>query len=223
MPSILRLAALPLLLALAACASDEAGDALRRGDAALGRLRFDEAAEHFTEALEAEPESAAAYLGRGQAYWTSNQFGLAVMDLDRALALHPDLPWAYYFRGSARLQLGRFEEGIADLDRAAQAEGLPVEDRMRAHYLRAVAHMHLEDYGAGVEALTAGIALQPEHAFYYFERGQLHEALGHAEEAVADYERYLALAGPGGGEMVESARYKLGLLRGARPEIVAGR
>ncbi len=215
MPRAARLA-LSLLLAagLAACASDDGSAALWRGDEALGRLRLDEAVEHYTEALDADDERAAAWLGRGKAYWTMNRFEEAVTDLDRALALDPDLPWAHYFRGAGLLQLGRFDEGIADLGEAARTDALPVEDRTRAHYLRAVAHMHLEQYDAGIAALTDGIALRPEHAFYYFERGQLHEALGHTAEAVADFERYLALAGADGGELAQRARHRLGLLRG---------
>ena len=223
MPRYTRFALL-VLLGLAACAPN--GDAaLQRGDEALGRLQLGEAVEQYTAAIDADGERAAAYLGRGKTYWTMNQFEESVADLDRALVLDPALPWAHYFRGAGRLQLGQFEGGIADLAEAARTEALPLEDRTRAHYLRAVAHMSLEEYDAGIDALTDGIALRPEHAFYYFERGQLYEATGQTDAAVADFERYLALAGPeaGGGELVEQARRKLAALRAdARTDLAAG-
>ncbi len=221
---LLMVAALPVAAAgLAACASGEAETALRDGNRAMNRLRYAEAAEHYTAALAADAGRADAYLGRGRAHWATHRFEDAVADLDRALALDPGLPWAYYFRGASLLQLGRFEDGIADLARAARSDALPTEDRTRAHYLRAVAFMHLERYDAGIEALTEGIALQPGFAFYYFERGQLYEALGQTEAAIADFERFLALTGASDGGLAEQARQRLSALRTAEGgELAAG-
>lgn len=221
---MLRSACFALFLILAAglagCASDEAGTAVRHGDQAMNRLRYAEAVEHYGSAIAADADMADAYLGRGRAYWAMGQFEDAVADLDRALALNPDAPWAYYFRGASLLQLRRFEEGIADLIEATRTERLPVEDRMRAHYLRAVAHMNLEQYDIGIEAITEGIALRPAFAFYYFERGQLYEVTGQTEAAIADFERYLELAAPSteDGGLADQARQKLDSLRG-----IAGR
>ncbi|MEM1042455.1 MAG: tetratricopeptide repeat protein [Bacteroidota bacterium] len=210
-----RLALLLFLAAgLAACASDLVETAVRQGDRAMNRLRYTEAVEHFDRAIAADAERADAFLGRGRAYWAMGQFENAVADLDRAIDLDPGGAWAYYFRGSSRLQLGRFEPGIEDLVEAARTEGLPVEDRRRAHYLRAVAHMHLEQYGAGIEALTESIALRPDFAFYYFERGQLYEMTGQTDAAVADFEQYLSLAEPDT-ELAEQAQQRLAALRPA--------
>ncbi len=210
-----RVALLLFLAAgLAACASDVAETAIRQGDRAMNRLRYAEAVEQYTLAIDAGADVADAHLGRGRAHWAMGQFEEAVTDLDRAIELDPDATWAYYFRGSSLLQIGRFEQGIADLMEATRTEGLPVEDRMRAHYLRAVAHMHLEQYHTGIEALTEGIALRPAFAFYYFERGQLYEITGQTEAAVADFEQYLSLAQPGG-ELAVEAQQRLDALRPA--------
>ena len=62
---------------------------LRRGKDALEGGRPDEAVEHFTAAIDWDPQFAEAYVGRAQAYYLTNDVGPAIDDLRQALVLNP--------------------------------------------------------------------------------------------------------------------------------------
>lgn len=62
---------------------------LRRGQEALQAGRPDEAVEHFTAAIDWDPDFAEAYVGRASALYLTNRVGPAIDDLRRALLLNP--------------------------------------------------------------------------------------------------------------------------------------
>jgi tetratricopeptide (TPR) repeat protein len=63
---------------------------LRRGRDALEAGAPEEAVEHFTAAIDWDPEFAEAYVGRAQAYYLTNHVGPAIDDLRQALLLNPN-------------------------------------------------------------------------------------------------------------------------------------
>ena len=62
----------------------------KRGQDALEAGKPEEAVEHFTAALDWDPEFAEAYVGRAQAYYLTNDVGPAIDDLRQALVLNPN-------------------------------------------------------------------------------------------------------------------------------------
>ncbi|MEP0545866.1 MAG: tetratricopeptide repeat protein [Rhodothermales bacterium] len=213
-----------LLVLLSACgpdrtvATESAADALARGDSAFQQLQFAQAARDYSTAIQLDSTLAQAFLMRGQVRWMGQQYESAVDDLNRALDLDSSLAWGYFFRGSSYLSLDSLTRALDDLQIAAAAAELPDEDRARAHRLRAIVHMSTDRYGEGVDAISEAIELQPDLAYYVFERGLLNAAAERPEAAAADLERFLAMDTTAN-ENTAFARAKLDSLRAARPDI----
>lgn len=186
---------LPFLLApLAACqqpGADAADAALARGDSAMNRLAYADAARLYGEAVEIDPDRAEAYSRQGLALWAAQRFEDAVPVLTRAIELDPDDARAHYYRGASHLALDDFGASVEDLQAATDLGSLHPEDVRRAHHLRAVAHMNLEDYEAAIAAVTDAIASAPDHAFYRLERARLYDFTGRHDAAIEDYAAFL--------------------------------
>jgi len=93
--------------------------------------------------------------------------------------------------GSARqlLSEGRLTAAIARLSSVLQDE----PEHREALYLLAVCRRYGSDTGRALEAQDELLKRHPQYARGYQERGHLYRDLGHASEAVAAYERAVAL------------------------------
>lgn len=84
----------------------------RRGQDAMDEGIFDIAVEHFTAAIDHDPDYASAYNGRASAYYRLGYIGPAVDDLRRVLALDPRNFVALRGLGVILEEVGRFDEAI---------------------------------------------------------------------------------------------------------------
>ena len=200
----------------AAPAATEVDGVIARGDSAMNRLAYGEAARIYGEAVALDPESAQAHSRQGLALWASQQFEKAVPVLDRAIELDPEDAYAYYYRGSSHLALDNFEQSVADLAEATRLGSLPVEDAMRAHHIRSIGYMNLEEYDAAIDAVSEAIATKPDHPFYYLERARLYDFTGQADAAVEDYNAFLRLD-QGENQLSQEAEQRIAILRGEAP------
>ena len=184
-------AALLLLLAtmsLVGCASPmgpatpplgSAAEYIERGESLVEEGKYLEAIDHFSAAIEMDPQSAEAFFLRGRAHYdyavklsvdetgyalevvpflsdeVAEQLRLAVDDYTSAVGLDPQYAKAFNNRGNARATLGDLEGGVEDYDLALELDG----------------------------SLT----------LTYYNRGLIHYRLGNYQEAIADLERYLEL------------------------------
>jgi len=219
---------LPLLLApLAGCRQPEAGAAdaaaavLARGDSAMNRLAYAEAARLYGEAAALDPDRAEAYSRQGLALWAAQRFEDAVPVLTRAITLDSTDARAYYYRGASYLALDDFASSVRDLRTATDLGSLDPEDVRRAHHLRAVAYMNLEDYAPAIAAVTDAIESAPEHAFYRLERARLYDFTGRPDEAAEDYAAFLASDGAAPDLRAEAER-RLAVLRVAPADSTGG-
>ena len=189
--------------------------ALARGDSAMNRLAYAEAARLYGEAADLDPERAEAYSRQGLALWAAQRFEDAVPVLSRALALDPGDARARYYRGASHLALDDFEASVEDLQAATDLGSLDPEDVRRAHHLRAVAHMNLERYEEAIAAMSDALAAAPEHAFYHLERARLYDFTGRPDAAIEDYAAFLAsdAAAP---DLRAEAEQRLAALRDGR-------
>ena len=171
-----------------------------RGIAALHRGQlgdFARAVEDLTRVIAASPDDAAVYSNRGAAYLqlgTPEDVALAIGDFDRAIALDPDLVAAYFNRGLAYVRQGNRDLWLPDFERVLNMQ---------------------EDHAGAYNALCWAYALdrQPELALPYCEqavaldasgpahdsRGIVYAELGRFEEAIGDFETYLAALRARGG------------------------
>lgn len=152
---------------------------IERAKSFLQEEKYPEAIDHFSAALEMDPDDAEVYFQRGRAHYdyavsicknftgqppeavpflpdeVIEQMELAVADYGSAVEMDPEYAKAYNNRGNARATLGDLEGALEDYDRALSLD----------------------------ESLT----------LTYFNRGVIHYKLGNHEAAIDDLERYLQL------------------------------
>ncbi|MBI4672838.1 MAG: tetratricopeptide repeat protein, partial [Chloroflexi bacterium] len=83
-----------------------------------GKVTAPRAQQVLSDAINLDPQFAAAFNNRGNAYYYLKEYTKAIADYDRALALDPQDAVAYYNRGNAYYALTEYAQAIADYDRA---------------------------------------------------------------------------------------------------------
>ena len=81
---------------------------------------FDGAIELADEAIQLNPNYAAAYNSRGGFYYFLKQYERTIQDSDKAIQLDPKLVGAYYNRGAAYKNSGEYHKAIADFQKYAK-------------------------------------------------------------------------------------------------------
>lgn len=193
----------------------QAADHLNRGDYSLAR-------EHFSQVLELNPRSAAAYLGRGKCQEGLAALAEAVDDYKRARELQPDLAEAKERLIVVLVEKGDGREALALCD-SAPPETLPpalllARGRARlqvdlaseslvdfdgvlkqepqnisAHYFRGLARVKLGDLAAAEQDFSAAISRDASHSRAYWQRGLVWERQGKQELAASDRQKAVEL------------------------------
>ena len=129
--------------------------------------QYEAAVEHYTAALQLNPDLAEIYHNRGTLQSLLGHSESAIADWDAALACNPDFTEAYFNRGAAKTTLGDFEGGIVDCSTAIERN----PDAAPAYYNRAQARMELKQYIEGIEdydkALSIGLSEADSYGAYY--------------------------------------------------------
>lgn len=102
-----------------ACDSDEnkAGRFLIKGNEALSKGDYNEAARLYTEAIAKNDVYVEAYNNRGVAYYKDGKYIEAIIDYTKILLqIDPDFSEARRNRVNAYLDAGRYEKALEDLD-----------------------------------------------------------------------------------------------------------
>ena len=100
------------------------------------RRNYEQAVEHYTEALRLNPQLAEAYNNRGNIYNSSGEHDLAIIDYNKAIALNSNHADTYHNRGLAYGEKGDFEFAIVDFTKAIQLK----PDDAAAYYNRGLAY-----------------------------------------------------------------------------------
>lgn len=103
----------------------DAGAWVRRGMVCTRRRKYATAIESFDRALDFEPESVEALLGRGNALYALERYDEALTVYDRAVQAAPDRPAPHLARSNALKALGRAEEASAAFARAMDLRHRP--------------------------------------------------------------------------------------------------
>ena len=80
---------------------DASNDKRSEAMAAMAEGKFDEAVQHFTEAIKLNPSSAALYAKRANALLKQKRVKAAIEDCSRAITINPDSAIAHKYRGRA--------------------------------------------------------------------------------------------------------------------------
>jgi len=102
--------------------ADKALEAKNKGNVAFQSGNFEEAVNHFTEAIGYDPTNHILYSNRSGAYASSKKYDKALEDAKKTVELKPDWGKGYSRLGSAYFFLNRFTEAAN-----AYEEGLKVE------------------------------------------------------------------------------------------------
>ncbi len=169
--------------------------------------QYEAAIEHYTDALQLNPDLAEVYHNRGTLQNLLGHSEIAIADWDAALARNPDFTEAYFNRGAAKTTLGDFEGGIVDCSTAIECN----PDAAPAYYNRAQARMGLKQYTEGIEdydkALSIGLSKADAYGAYYnralakyllgldkAEQGDKAEAIRLYHASIPDYTKAIQVA-----------------------------
>jgi tetratricopeptide (TPR) repeat protein len=156
---------------------------------ALGELdRLDDALASFDRAVALKPSYAEAFRNRANALRMLNRFGEALASIDRAIAIKPDSAEAVTDRANALQELRRYEEALAGYERLIEA--LELLQRNGAVVV-ALGMVRLED-DRPLASYDKAIALKPDYAEAFNNRGHLLKDEGRQAEALISFKRALA-------------------------------
>jgi tetratricopeptide (TPR) repeat protein len=195
-----------------------AGTFLDRGITFAVRGDYDMAIEDFTQALELDPNLAAAWMLRGRAVYAgaSRVIGLggnfgsvrtvttigqavsaarlaaydkAIADFTQAIRLDPGSKTAYYERGRAYYSRRDFDKAIADQSQAIRL----APDYAPAYTGRGNVYADKGDYDKALADYSQAIRLAPDYVTAYNNRGAAYYGKGEYQRAGADWEQALRI------------------------------
>jgi tetratricopeptide (TPR) repeat protein len=170
-------------------AKSAASTLIKQGQDYYEKSKYTEAVDAFTRAIEANPNSAEAYAGRGLSKHGLRDDDGAMADINRALGLDPKNGDAY--RGRSMIKRGQkdFNGGFADANRAVEL----TPNNYRAYLTRGLAREGLKDLAGALSDYNRAISLDPSYAMSYFYRARVRYDSKDYAGAVADYNRYIAM------------------------------
>jgi len=172
-----------------------------RGVALEASGRTQEALASYDRAIAGKPGLAEAHANRGNVLTKLGRHEDAVADYDRAIAAKGDFVEVHINRGNALRLLGRPAEAAASYERAIALR----DDYAEAHFSRGLALEDLCRFEAAIASYDRALALQPAERDQRFagrvcaHRASALDMLARGEEALADCERSLRLAGDDAG------------------------
>jgi tetratricopeptide (TPR) repeat protein len=141
--------------------------------------------KHYTDPIHANDA-----LDAGERELKSGRYQQAILSFDQALAYRADYPEAYLERGRAYMALAKPKDALVDFEHYTTMRPLdPVGyiDRGRAHLAR-------EDFAAAFEDGMLAVQTGPEVGTAYQLRGIAYRRAGKMAEALADFDKAVALA-----------------------------
>jgi tetratricopeptide (TPR) repeat protein len=167
---------------------------------------LNEAVGDFEAAIRLKEGQYQAYLNLARAFEEQGRLDLALEQLDKALARAPAPAVVYRARARAHRKKNDLAAALDDLRRAIDAESREGPSSLVAedHRERAVLLAGLNRPADMVKECDAALKLRPDFASAHRLRAEAQFQLGHLQEAVASYDRYLELAALSLGEFLKN-------------------
>jgi len=161
------------------------------GDARMSLLDYGGALESYAQSLGLDPRQPGVLEQRARIHAELGEFPSALGDFTRCLELQPS-GRVHLARAQILRQLGRVPEALLDFGRCLELEpenSMAFFERGQAHYDSGRVEEAIEDYAA-----AAGVAAKDEQRFLALaRRAYVCRQAGRLEDALADYDRALAL------------------------------
>jgi tetratricopeptide (TPR) repeat protein len=187
-------------------------DLFEQGLSQLSSNRYDEAVKTFSSAIALTPDHAAAFCNRGVAWFYQSDHDRAIADFTKALEINPRYAMAYCNRGLLWTEKADYDRAIADFNKALEIDSGFVE----AFYGRAVAWFLKGDddraiadvtkafeqgllqlssnrYDEAVKTFSSAIALTPDDAAAFCNRGVAWFYQSDHDRAIADFTKALEI------------------------------
>lgn len=148
-------------------------------------VSLDDAIDHFTRQIRAQPKEAGWYQLRAMAWEEKGDLEMALADISDAVRLRPSDGWLYNSRANIYNDKGDYQRALADYNEALRHR--PNESAIwdNAAWLRYV----LKDHDKSITNATRAIELQRTNARAYRTRGLSWRAKGDESRAIADFEQ----------------------------------
>jgi len=163
-----------------------------RAEAKLDIGHHEEAIEDLSRAIAFDVGNAELYLLRGQAYLATDNLAGALKDFSHVIELDPRSARGYAARGLANGLAQSFEQALSDLNRAIELD--PRSSIAFAN--RAMVYKLSGQPDVGLKDVETALKLDQDGPEALWAKGEIEEAQGATEQAVADFKRALA-AKPG--------------------------
>lgn len=188
-----------------------------RAEARISVGQQDEAIEDLSRAAAFDINNAELYLVRGYAYLDAGNAPSAIKDFTRAIELAPNAASGHQARGLANGIAEAYEEAYTDLNRAIE-----LDPRSAAAFAyRAYVYKQAQRLDVAEKDIETAVKLAPARADVLWASGELEEARGRADAAVAAYRN--ALAADPGWKLADTALKRLGVADdAAEDKVVAG-
>jgi len=151
----------------------------------ISQGRMEAAVAQYDEALNVDPSSQLAYLGRGTCLLALGRYEKAVENFERAMRIGKEVPEAYHLRAQAYFHLERYHDCIEDLSTLIRKR----PDKWDGYWIRGIAYETVGLYNKAVQDFTRVIEKQPRHSEAYDRRAACYDYLGSYEMANKDRER----------------------------------
>lgn len=161
----------------------------RRGIESAKRGEAEKALENYSQAINLEPDDAAAYNSRGAVRFQLGNYQGAAQDYSEVIRLNNDDAEAYNSRCLAQLYLSKLEDALSDCSRAISIES----SHANAYKNRCLVYLHLGAYQRGIEDCTRAIFINPKDAEAYNNLGLVRSAMGENDAAIQDFTKALQL------------------------------
>lgn len=161
----------------------------RRAVACQERKDFQCAIANYSESIRGSPDYAAAYSGRGWAYFNQGNYQKAIEDCDKAVRLQGDLAEALTCRGLSYSARQDFEQALADCNKAITL----IPEYAEALVCRAGAYLAQKKYTDAFKDCDQAILLKPDLTSAYLTRGQAYAETGKSAQAIKDFDKALSL------------------------------
>jgi tetratricopeptide (TPR) repeat protein len=160
-----------------------------RAEAKTMTNRPEDAIEDLSRAIAFDAKNLETLLLRAEAYVAANNGASALKDYNRILELDARSVAAFVGRGMAHAQVEAFDDAQSDLGKAIEID----PKYARAYAVRAWVYKQMQQLDLGIKDMERALKMEPVTADAYWAQGELAEARGDIELAVAAYTKALGV------------------------------
>ena len=146
---------------------------------------YGQAIAEYTKAIQIDSEYAAAFYGRGKAYYYQTDYDAALNDFNKVISLDPNTENGYAWQRQARTKL-EDATGVTANREVNKKAALTCFLATKEYYKK-------DDYPKAILGYTKAIKLNPNDADVYYHRGNAYFFKGDYDEAIEDFTQAIEL------------------------------